>query len=144
MRMSGGIAEGEVLSSPASLQSGCKTGGWETPCACGYIHSRAKTTSSRGAAWYGKVPGWSSPRCWTSGMDGCDGACQRCPMCVFSVRGQNICRTHQEYRKFLLNLHLSREWMFLCNLLIFTYKDTKNISFRQLFQCLSYTELTFY
>lgn len=33
--------------------------------------------------------------------------------------------------------------MFLCNLLIISYKDTKNISFPQLFQSFSYTELTF-
>ncbi len=32
--------------------------------------------------------------------------------------------------------------MFLCNLLIISYKDTKNISFPQLFQSFSYTELT--
>ncbi|WP_300729776.1 hypothetical protein, partial [uncultured Bacteroides sp.] len=31
---------------------------------------------------------------------------------------------------------------FLCNLLIVSYKDTKNISFPQLFQSFSYTELT--
>lgn len=30
----------------------------------------------------------------------------------------------------------------LCNLLSFNHKDTKNISFPQLFQRLSYTELT--
>ena len=32
--------------------------------------------------------------------------------------------------------------MFLCNLLIINHKDTKNISFPQLFQSFSYTELT--
>jgi len=39
-------------------------------------------------------------------------------------------------------LHQSWEWMLLCNLLIISYKDTKNISFPQLFQSFSYTELT--
>ena len=33
--------------------------------------------------------------------------------------------------------------MFLCNLLIFTLKGTKNIPFPQLFQWFSYAELTF-
>lgn len=33
-------------------------------------------------------------------------------------------------------------WMFLCNLLIVNCKDTINISFPQLFQRFSYTELT--
>jgi hypothetical protein len=34
--------------------------------------------------------------------------------------------------------------MFLCNLLIVSYKGTKNILFPQLFQSFSYTELTYY
>ena len=34
--------------------------------------------------------------------------------------------------------------MFLCNLLIVSYKGTKNISFPQLFQSFSYTELTYF
>lgn len=56
---------GEVLPSPVSIQSGCRTCGCETHCACGCINSRGRTTSSRSAAWYERVPGWSSPHCRT-------------------------------------------------------------------------------
>ena len=51
----------------------------------------------------------------------------------FSTPEQKICRIRREYRKFLLNLQSSWEWVFVCNSLIITYKVTKNIPFPQLF-----------
>ena len=45
MHMSGETAEGEVPPSPASPQSGCRTGGVRTACACVCIYSRERTTS---------------------------------------------------------------------------------------------------
>jgi len=47
----------------------------------------------------------------------------------------SLCSTtrRREYRKFLLNLQLSWEWVFVRNSLIITYKVTKNIPFPQLF-----------
>lgn len=44
MHMSGETAEGEVPPSPASPQSGCRTGGVRTACACVCIYSRERTT----------------------------------------------------------------------------------------------------
>lgn len=44
-------------SSPASTQSCCRTGGVETPYACGYIYSRDRTTSGHGVALYGRLQG---------------------------------------------------------------------------------------
>ena len=144
MRMSAGTAKAGVPPWPGVPRSGCTTGGWETPCAYGCTRNRGRTTLGLGGAWYGRVREWSSPRCRTCGTGGCGDVCRRCPAYVFSVRGLNICRIHREYRKFLLNLHQSWEWMFLCNLLIVNCKDTKNISFPQLFQRFSYTELTYF
>ena len=54
-------------------------------------------------------------------------------MVCFSTPEQKICRIRREYRKFLLNLQSSWEWVFVRNSLIITYKVTKNIPFPQLF-----------
>ena len=123
--MSVGTAEGEVPPAPDAPRSGYTRGDAEIHSSCAGRHSQDRRTSGHGNGEYGTVSVWSLSRCQTCGSDGCDGACLALLGYVFSTPGQNICRIHREYRKFLLNLQSSWEWVFVCNCLIITYKRYK-------------------
>ena len=114
MHKSAGTGGGGVRPSVAYRQSGCWLGGGETPCAYGAYAAeieRLEVAVATGMEEYEyghhltiEHEAWAVTAAFV-------GTVQRL---FFSVQEQNICRTHQEYKRFLLKL---REFgiIILCN-----------------------------